>query len=101
MENKEKCKHLNFEANVNVFRILQNEEDKIPIYYNTELRVCCRDCKMDFEFVGIPAGMSQSQPMSNVDFTMARLPMIPSSGNMATKLNYTFNEKKDIKNDFN
>lgn len=101
MENKEKCQHFNFEVVANVFRLLKDENDKTASFYSLDLKVCCKDCKTDFEFIGMPAGMSHSEPMANIDFTMARLPIMPSSGNMATTLNYKFNENKEEKNDIN
>lgn len=81
------CKHENFRADVKVGRL--SEVDDGPVtHYTAEVVIKCADCNTLFEFIGMPAGMSRKVPMTNVDFTEARLPIRPYTHSLATKISY-------------
>lgn len=81
------CKHENFRADVKVGRL--SEVDDGPItHYTADVKIICMDCNTAFEFIGMPAGISRKVPMTNVDFTEARLPIRPFTNSLATKLSF-------------
>lgn len=87
MKNQNDCKHEVFKANVAVGRI--SEVDDGPItHYTADVTVCCNECGLQFEFIGMPAGSNRKFPTTNFDFTKARLPIRPFTNSIATKLSY-------------
>jgi hypothetical protein len=70
------CEHQNFNAFANVGRMLKEDGDKMPAYYLVELKIECRDCGQQLEFVGLPHGVSAYQPMVSLNGDEARLPMV-------------------------
>ena len=71
-----KCQHEEFEANVKVGR-LQQEEGGPVTHYTAEVVIICMQCRVAFEFVGLPMGHSSYEPMTNVDQTELRAPIMP------------------------
>lgn len=83
------CKHYNFSAQVNVFRMHDGididkileagaiEEPEINSYL-TEIRVKCADCGLPFQFLGnIPMGVSFKSPTVSIDRLELRQPIQP------------------------
>jgi len=73
------CEHLNFIANAQVGRLLQEGNPEQITGFIVELIVNCKDCGLPFEFIGIPQGFSPAQAMVNFDATELRAPIKPSS----------------------
>ncbi len=87
MKKPEDCEHEQFEAQTRVGRITDGEGGKV-YRYTLDLKVRCVECNMPFEFVGLPAGSSPDEPMTNFDFTELRAPIRPHTGEVAQKLSY-------------
>lgn len=78
---KKACKHMNFEANVNVVRITDRDGGPVKRYV-ADLTVRCSDCSQDFEFIGMVPGLLFSEP--SCGWTPdgrpeARIPIRPAS----------------------
>jgi hypothetical protein len=73
------CEHLNFQANVKVTRLTDNENENVVTGYSADMKICCVDCGIPFEFIGVPGGYSPIQPMVSFDATELRVPIKPSS----------------------
>ncbi len=74
------CPHLNFDADVQVARIVQDEQPgAAPHAFMCEVTVHCTDCKEPFRFNGLTAGMSFTHPMVSVDEKTLRAPIRPAS----------------------
>lgn len=71
------CKHEQFQANANVFR-LQEDDNREPKSYAVDLRIHCAQCGLPFEFVGLPMGVSPNEPTVSIDCQEARIPIIPA-----------------------
>jgi len=75
------CQHTNFEANVSVNRLTENDEITVT-GFSADLRIKCIECGSDFEFIGVEAGLSPFYPMCSVDSTELRIPIKPSTGQL-------------------
>ncbi len=73
------CSHVNFESYVSVGRIHEEGKPEVITGYTADIVIRCADCKIPFEFVGVPGGYSPTQPMVNFDATELRAPIKPSS----------------------
>jgi len=73
------CKHKNFDAQVNVIRL----EDSGS--FMAEVKVKCVICNTPFQFIGMPMGLSYTQPMVEVMAAEARLPIKPMDSNLVEK----------------
>jgi hypothetical protein len=75
------CPHLNFEANVEVNRIVADgaPEDSVPIAYSADITVCCAECREPFRWTGVLAGLSHAEPRCSVNGTELRAPLRPAS----------------------
>ncbi|MER7500474.1 hypothetical protein AB0L05_27830 [Nonomuraea pusilla] len=72
------CPHLDFNAYVEINRL--TDHDNGPVTgYSADIRVECAHCRERFRWIGVPAGMSGSQPMCSPDETELRAPMRPAS----------------------
>ncbi len=83
------CKHRNFRAQVNVFRmhgglnideIMKNgavEEPEITSY-TTDITINCAECGIPFQFLGLPLGVSPEFPTRSFDGLELRQPIKPS-----------------------
>jgi hypothetical protein len=73
------CEHKNFESSVRIGRLTTEEEPDVVSKYMADIKIQCADCKLPFEFMGVPNGMSFFQPMLNIDNTEMRAPLKPST----------------------
>jgi hypothetical protein len=73
------CLHHNFESEVKVFRLTNNEfENAEPTEFSAEVRIHCADCKQEFEFIGLSTvGFNCQHPTISADGKEIRLPIIP------------------------
>jgi hypothetical protein len=86
------CKHLNFMANVEVARIMEEgvPETELASHYYAEVTVKCDQCGLPFHFAGLPFGLSPYEPMASPDGLEARMPIKPGPLDvMAGKARYT------------
>ena len=67
------CDHIDFESNVRVIRL----EDPDLMEFRLELSVRCKDCGMNFAFMGMPTGYMRGRPTVSVDRREIRCPIIP------------------------
>lgn len=71
--------HYEFESSVAVNRITKNKyPNAIPNYYSADIRIRCRECKKEFEFIGLPMGSSPVSPTISADGKELRAPIRPS-----------------------
>lgn len=71
------CEHMNFEARVNVTRLL--DRDGGPVTgYTTDITVKCRECGLPFRWLGVPFGLHPSAPRLSVDSQELRAPIEPA-----------------------
>ena len=87
------CKHENFECFCAVGRLTDGDGGNVTGYC-LDVKVQCRECKEFFEFVGVPAGHSPSEPMTSIDFTELRIPIRPNTGAMADSAKYVIKQEK-------
>lgn len=79
----EECFHLNFYAECNMARIVENDEDpndpKVkPSDYVLEVTVHCLDCGKPFLFKNVPGGYNFDSPTVNFEGNKIHLPTKPS-----------------------
>lgn len=78
MDKPNQCMHLNFRANVEVNRVLKNEDDTMPWYYTADIRVNCADCGLPFEFVGdFDCGLMPDRATVDPSAQELRVPLRP------------------------
>ena len=65
------CPHLSFRAQVNVNRMEDTGR------FSADVTVWCAECKLPFEFVGVPSGLDWARPMVSIDGTELRAPIEP------------------------
>jgi hypothetical protein len=88
-----KCNHEKFECFCAVGRLTDGDGGKVTSYC-LDVKVQCCDCKEFFEFIGVPAGHSPSEPMTSIDFTELRIPIRPNTGAVADSARYIIEQKK-------
>ena len=66
---------MNFESVVSVGG--NTNKAGIVTDYVAEIRIKCKDCQIQFQFIGMPLGVSYDKPMMGVDGLEARLPIAP------------------------
>ena len=71
------CPHENFTSQVNVFRF-QGDDGSITSY-SADIMTKCADCGEPFQFLGVPGGVSPTEPHCSVDGTELRAPIRPIS----------------------
>jgi len=86
-----KCKHLNFDAQVNVIRL----EDSGS--FMAEVKIECRECHTPFQFLGMPMGLSFTKPMVEVMAVEARLPIKPLDESFVKKYREVEKEVNKLK----
>lgn len=69
------CQHENFNAVVDVNRIVPYEDGDV-IVYHADIKISCRDCGQALEFVGLPNGISFYRPTVSLDGQELRAPMV-------------------------
>ena len=81
----DKCEHPEFVADVDVNRL--SHEDGGPItHYDADIRIRCKECGMDFEFVGAAYGMSPYHPAMSIDAKELHVPIVPEGGEVPRNL---------------
>lgn len=73
------CKHESFQAYSRIGRLTDNDNPDLVIGYTADIIISCVQCKMKFEWIGVPGGYSKNQPMVNFDSTELRAPIRPST----------------------
>ena len=68
---KKKCQHFNFEVLNTVNRLKDSGR------FNLDVLVKCDDCKLPFEFVGLPHGLDLNGPAMSMSGREARLAIKP------------------------
>lgn len=71
------CTHQNFGVHANVYKLQISDTDDRIGGYNVEITIWCRDCKLPFEWVGIPCGLLHDRPAASFDYLELRAPIIP------------------------
>jgi hypothetical protein len=71
---KDNCKHENFKVQAQVNRLTDEEGGEVK-KYSVDIEIHCADCFMPFRFIGLPGGVSPSQPTVNFDGTELRAPI--------------------------
>lgn len=69
------CQHEDFEANVAVGRITDDDGGD-AIAFVAEVRVRCVDCGVEFGFRGMDPGLAYDSPTRSPDALEARLPLL-------------------------
>lgn len=73
------CQHMNFECRASIGRLTADTDPDMIVGYMADIHVTCADCGLPFEWMGIPGGVSGSQPRVSFDSTELRAPIRPSS----------------------
>jgi hypothetical protein len=73
------CPHEQFEASVEVNRLLKNEGGTEVDAYSADIQVRCAGCGEQFRWIGLQAGLSGSRPMCSVDESVMSAPLRPAS----------------------
>lgn len=66
------CNHINFKANVSVYR-LENVGK-----FNAEIRINCADCEIPMQFLGLDPGVNLNGANVSLDGQEARIAISPS-----------------------
>jgi hypothetical protein len=66
-----------FESNVDVARIVDDNDYSKVVEFKVEMRIRCKECKTRFQWVGIDPGMSPAKPMMSFDGFELRAPIRP------------------------
>ena len=69
------CEHLDFEASVEVSRLL-NKEGVVHAYC-ADIKVQCAECKLPFEFPGFAHGVSSHEARVSIDHQVLNVPLKP------------------------
>jgi hypothetical protein len=78
------CLHENFTAQVDVGRIQTDEAaDGMPKAFLAEIEINCQACGVPFHFLGLPIGLSYTEPRVSVDGAELRAPIIPAGADPA------------------
>ena len=70
------CEHETFVAQVDVFRLGDDDRLGEVVRFAAEVRIACVDCGRRLGFRGMPQGLSPEEPMCSPDLLEARLPLI-------------------------
>ncbi len=90
----EDCKHEEFVFLSKVGRLTDVEGGEVTSW-TLDCKIQCKQCKMFFEFVGVPTGFNYEHPTTSADFTELRMPIRPFTDSMAAKVNYQFERPKN------
>lgn len=72
------CEHAEFESTVTVNRLQDSPDAPISAYY-ADVIIRCAQCDEPFLFRGAGIGLRPDRPMTNVEQTEIRLPIVPKS----------------------
>lgn len=70
------CKHETFDAHCTVKRLSDVEDGPITSY-GVDVRITCAECQTPFKFLGVGVGLSPIEPLTDVDGTELRAPIVP------------------------
>jgi hypothetical protein len=73
------CPHEDFEARVEVNRLLASEGDTEPNAFAADITVSCVACGERFRWIGVPAGLNGGHPTCSVDEFTLHAPLRPAS----------------------
>lgn len=71
------CRHERFKAQVNVFKLHEEDNPSNITGHTADITIECLDCGCPMQFIGVPGGVSPVQPMCNFDATELRAPLVP------------------------
>lgn len=71
-----KCEHLNFRAMVKVGRLSKEEGGPIKNYM-ADITICCSDCGLPFQFLGLEPGVDLQGARVSIDNLEAHLGICP------------------------
>lgn len=72
------CKHMQFKADVRVARLEDSGR------FMAEVRIHCSECRLPFEFQGLPAGLNLNGAAVSVDHLEANLAIAPQGSKPTT-----------------
>jgi len=74
------CRHEDFVAQVEVNRLLSDDEDDEPRGFAATVRIWCKLCEESFTFMGVPTvGLLADELTISPDATELRIPVRPRS----------------------
>lgn len=73
------CPHEDFEARVEVNRLLAREGDVEPNAFAADITVNCARCGERFRWIGVPAGLSGGHPACSADEFTLSAPIRPAT----------------------
>jgi hypothetical protein len=76
--NKPDCPHMNFQGDLDVFRLSDTEDGPIT-GFTASVRIKCVECGLAFRFPGIAAGSHFAEPRVSIDGEELRLPIEPAT----------------------
>lgn len=71
------CEHMEFMVHADVNRLTDQDGSPRVKAFCMDLRVFCKECGLQFEFVGLPLGYSVYRPTVNIAGLEAHIPIIP------------------------
>ena len=84
-KNEPCCAHMNFEAQVNVGRLMDGDSGPVTGYM-ADIHVKCAECGLPFQFLGLPMGVDTNGARVSVDGLEARIALSPQ-GMMPSPIN--------------
>lgn len=96
------CEHLNFNVHADIQRLTDVDGSPRVKAFSLDLKVFCKDCGEQFEFVGFPNGWSAYQPTVSIDGKTAFIPVMPhdkppDAGMPGYSVRASFSEQAAIK----
>jgi hypothetical protein len=76
------CEHPTFFASVDVGRLSEVEGGPITGYV-ADITINCAKCFQSFQFIGLPPGVSTTQPTVSIDATEARMPICEAGSRLS------------------
>ena len=73
------CQHEDFEARVEINRLLGCEGDTEPTAFAADITANCARCGERFRWIGVPAGFAGGHPTTSVDEFTLTAPLRPAS----------------------
>lgn len=74
---KEKCKHFSFHANVDVCRLVDENDPDLVRSFMAEVTVKCITCGTPFEWIGLECGYRGDKPLVDPSAQELRAPIKP------------------------
>ena len=75
----DRCLHENFETGVDIARTY--EKEGMPVsHYSATIKIRCKDCKIEFRFLGDHCGVDWKNPTIGLMGHELRAPMHPDDG---------------------